>query len=419
MSGPVAAVPLTRTPSQYWTRAGIVLACTLITAINLTPTVHTVFGSFLIPISTEFGWPRADVTLALVLLSVVQAGSFILLGRMADLYGCRLIIVPGLVLFSATIAAIGLVDASRIQFYSLYAFAGLVGSVAGTVLISKLIVGWFDKSRGLMLGIVGGIGNGVGATAMPFYVQYFIEGFGWRTGYFGLGGLIAVVAILPALLLLRDAPRRARDETQAVDHDHEEGTPWRQAIGMPIFWLLLLTVGAAAGAMTGAFTHVVPIMLDKDFDFTQATTVLSLFALVTVIWQITIGALLDRFPIPRLPLPFFVIGALGVLILQESAEYAPILGSAVMLGIGLGTTYGVLPYFLSRYFGLRDFGMISGIVYGVIVLVQGLVPFMMDAVYDAQGSYRWAMAAVAVALLFSAALTSRLTPFTYLATKPA
>lgn len=397
-------------------RAGAVVACTLTTAIGLTPTVHTVFGSFLVPIATDFGWPRATVSFALVLVAITHAFSSLAIGRMADLYGCRRVMIPGLVLFAAAVAALGLNQGVRWQFYGLYAFIGIVGSVAGQVLMTKLVAGWFDRSRGLFLGIVGGIGNGAGATAMPFYVQYLIQDQGWRAGYFGVGAAIAILSIPAVLFLLRDPPRQApgQQDGEATDHADEAGTPWRAALRTPTFWLILVAIGAGAGGMTGAFTHVVPIMLDKGFALGPATKVLSLFAFVTVAWQITIGAMLDRFPIPRLAAPFFLIAAIGTVVMQESALYPSLLFSAALLGIGLGTAYGVLPYFLSRYFGLRDYGTISGFIYGVVTLVQGFTPFLMDAVFDEMGSYRWAMVGVAASLFLSSVLVLRLRPFPFM-----
>ena len=81
------------------------------------------------------------------------------------------------------------------------------------------------------------------------------------------------------------------------------------------------------------------------------------------------------------------------------------------MGLGLGTEYGVLPYFLSRYYGLRHYGAISGAVYGVIVLIQGVTPFLMDLVFDLTGSYRGAIIAICFGLAAGALLILRLPRF--------
>ena len=81
------------------------------------------------------------------------------------------------------------------------------------------------------------------------------------------------------------------------------------------------------------------------------------------------------------------------------------------MGLGLGTEYGVLPYFLSRYFGTRHYGAISGSMYGVIVLTQGLTPFLMDIVFDVTGNYDIAIIAICIGLVVGAILITRLLPF--------
>ena len=70
-----------------------------------------------------------------------------------------------------------------------------------------------------------------------------------------------------------------------------------------------------------------------------------------------------------------------------------------------------MPYFVSRYFGLRHYGAISGMIYGVVVLAQGVTPFLMDLDFDLNGNYRIAIITVCVAMLISAYLLTRLGPF--------
>jgi hypothetical protein len=70
-----------------------------------------------------------------------------------------------------------------------------------------------------------------------------------------------------------------------------------------------------------------------------------------------------------------------------------------------------LPFFLARYFGVRHYGAISGTIYGVIVLTQGVTPFLMDLNFDFSGNYRIAVVVICVAMLGGAFLLTRLQPF--------
>jgi len=159
------------------------------------------------------------------------------------------------------------------------------------------------------------------------------------------------------------------------------------------------------------FAHVIPMLLDRGMPMPLATTVLSIFALVAVIWQISIGHLLDRVRTPRIALPFYLCALAGVLLFQHAATLPQLLLAAGLMGIGLGTEYGVLPYYISRYFGLPSYGAIYGVIYGTVVLTMGITPFLMDRVFDATASYDHAIYAIAAALAVGAALIARLRPY--------
>ena len=133
--------------------------------------------------------------------------------------------------------------------------------------------------------------------------------------------------------------------------------------------------------------------------------------MVTAGWQIGVGYALDRFPRPWLAAPFYLSAVLGLLMLESVTSYPLLLCAGVLMGLGLGTEYGILPYFLSRYFGVRHYGAISGTVYAVILLLQGLAPFLMDLVFDARGSYQLAVIAIAGGLIAGALLILRLPGF--------
>ena len=71
-------------------RGGVLLACTVGNAVSVTPAVHAVFGLFLVPLSQEFGWARASISVALGIVAVVGAVMYPLIGRHIDGHGARL-----------------------------------------------------------------------------------------------------------------------------------------------------------------------------------------------------------------------------------------------------------------------------------------------------------------------------------------
>ena len=402
---------LTSLGKSLFTRpTGVVVACTVGNGVSVTPMVYTVFGLFLIPIATEFGWPRAGVSFVLLIIAIAGAIGYPIVGRLIDRYGARPVILTGNVLFAASVASVSLAEASRLQFYSAYALIGITAAIPSSVMFTKVIAGWFDQRRGLFLGIAGGLGNGIGAALSPLFVYALISSYGWRAGFQGIGAAIILIGFPVLYLLLRDPPQGV--SRSATEHlEKTAGFTLAEALKTSTFWIILAAIALGAGCMTAIFAHVVPMLLDRGVSAGQATTVLATFSLVTAGWQIGMGYILDRIPRPWIAAPFYLLALAGLILLESASSYPLLLLSGMLMGLGLGTEYGVLPYFLSRYFGTRHYGAISGSMYGVIVLTQGLTPFLMDIVFDVTGNYDIAIIAICIGLVVGAILITRLLPF--------
>ena len=436
----------------------MVAACTVGNAVSVTPMVYTVFGLFLVPLTSEFNWSRAGVSFVLTIIAVASALGYPVIGRMIDRYGARRIILAGNVLFAASIASVSLIGASLTHLYIAYALIGLTAAIPSSAMFTKVIASWFDRNRGLFLGIVGGLGNGTGAALSPVLAHLLISAFGWRGGFQGIALTVLVIGFPVLFLLLWDPPgstgkNRAGAQSGTRGHPPSAGTrghpptvesgepatvphtaaestgndvaataaPATRAGGLTLgearrtgtFWIILIAIALGAGSMTAIFAHVVPMLEDRGLPRAQAATVLATFSMVTAAWQIGVGYLLDRLPKPWIAAPFYVVALGGLVLLDATSSFPLLLLAGLLLGFGLGTEYGVLPYFISRYFGVKHYGAITGTAYAVVVLTQGVTPFLMALVFDRTGTYDLAMGAIAFGLVLGALLILRLKPFTY------
>ena len=373
---------------------GVLAACTVGNAVSVTPMVYTVFGLFLVPISTEFGWPRSAVSIVLLILAIAGALSYPIIGRIIDRHGARRVIIPGLLLFAGSVALVSLSTSNFVHFYATYALLGVTAAIPSSVMFTKVIAGWYDRNRGFALGFAGGVGNGTGAALTPLLVAFLIAQYGWRGAHQGIAITI-------------DPPR-----ARLVENSTAEGVTLAEARRTRTFWIILVAIALGAGCMTAVFAHVVPMLIDRGIAMERAVPVLVTFSMVTAAWQVGVGSLLDRFSKPWIAAPFYVIAMIGLILLETTSNYSLLLLSGLLMGLGLGTEYGILPYFLSRYFGVRHYGAISGMVYGVIVLTQGVTPFLMDLNYDIGGNYHIAVIVICLAMTLGAYLLTRLQPFT-------
>ncbi|HEX7759134.1 MAG TPA: MFS transporter [Caulobacteraceae bacterium] len=389
------------------TQIGVLVAATAGNFVSATPAVQTVFSLFLVPISAEFHWPRAQVSFALTLMAVVTAACYPLVGRLSDQVGPRRMIVPGNLVFAALVAALSLATGGLWQFYALFAVMAAASSVVSTMMYTKVVTGWFDAGRGRALGLTAGLGNGAGATVMPIVAGLLMARFGWRGAYQGIGVLVALIGFPLLWMFLRDPPPPSARAAQAEG----DGMTLAEAARTQTFWVMLIAIALGAGCVTAVFTHVAPVLGDHKVSQGLIIGVISTFALVCAAWQIAIGWLLDRTDAPRIAAPFYIVAAVGVLMMQRSTGAPMLLLSGALMGIGLGTEFGALPFFISRYFGLKAYGAVSGVMYAVVILMQGITPVLMDAVFDAKGSYDLALYAVVAALVAGAALLLTLKPY--------
>ena len=83
---------------------------------------------------------------------------------------------------------------------------------------------------------------------------------------------------------------------------------------------------------------------------------------------------------------------------------------AVIL-VGVGAELDVMPYVVSRYFGLRAFGEIYSYTFAVFTLGGVIGPLLMGAGFDATGSYSLVLATFVMAALTAAGLMTRLEPY--------
>jgi len=156
---------------------------------------------------------------------------------------------------------------------------------------------------------------------------------------------------------------------------------------------------------------VVPMLMDRGIVIQQATLAISIFALVTAGWQVVTGYLLDKFYTPIVAVPMFAAAILGLLCFQYSQSMVVMYFGAALMGVGLGAEFGCLSYFVSRYFGLKAFGMIIGVYYSVVIIFQGGAPVLMDVGFDVTGSYEASVWVLSVLLAIGAALILLLPAF--------
>jgi len=390
---------------------GVIFAATFGCFVSVTPTIVAIMGVFLKPIAAEFGWPRSEVAGALAAVALGNAIAYPFAGRFADRFGPRRVALIGNLLFGISILLISQVPAQPFLYYLAFIFAGSVGAMPSTMVFAKLIAEWFDRTRGLWMGFCGGIGNGLGAIFMPMIGAAIMSAYGWRIGFVGVAALTLVGGFTILFLFLRESPIRIA--RQAADTIPLEGATYREAMRSPRFWWIVSIVPLGAGCMTAMFSTIVPILTDRGLPIGEAIMVIQAFAFTTLFVEPTVGGLADRTSSPKIIAPLFLTAAVGLwLLLHAQSEWSLVL-AGMLIGVGAGVEYTVLPFLLSRYFGLREFGAISGVAYSATLLFGALAPLFLNGVFDMVGRYDMAIYAIIGVLIYSSAAILTFGPYKF------
>lgn len=354
-------------------------------------------GVYVKPLEDEFGWTRAEVSAATSISFLVSGLLGTLSGWVVDRSGVR----PPL-LFGAVGLGISLFLLAGVQnlwqFYVLYACVALARVWVNYIPFLRLMTRWFPERMGAPLGVMGLGASASGLVYVPLST-FLVTTIGWRNGYMVSAAVLLAVTV-PIILMLR-AP--AGDAGASREHAERPHIPLRQALRMRSFWLLAVALGLFFGGFMSFSFHSVPVFLSRGMSQAEAAAVVSAIALTATIARLTAGPLVDRIARLRLIAPLSGLApALGLIVLALG-QGLPALAVFVLLW-AVGTAVGPImeSVLLARLFGTGSFGAILGAL-GVAEMVGTVIgPYVGGALFDATGSYTWALLLYAGGFLISA-----------------
>jgi MFS family permease len=385
----------------------LVVGAVFALALSSGPLFHFAFAVFIIPLSTAFQVDRATVSIAASVALLMIALATPALGWLTDRVGSRYV-----VLVSAPATAIGLLAMAFLtdsiaMFITIYALVAVISLGTSTLPYVRAVTRSFDRRRGLALGFTMA-GIGVGVAALPPLCQALIAEFGWRGAYTGLALLILVVA-WPAALLL---PRERADHSIAARAE-VAGLTVRQSIIQPSFIIMTIAFMLAAFAMSGVMAHMVALLGDRGVAADRAASILSIGGIALIFGRIIAGYLLDRIFAPRLAIVFFLLPLSGLLILLLASDPISAWIAVALIGLGIGAEVDLIAFMVSRYFGLRAFGAVYGLMLTGFMVGNAAGPITLGLSHRLTDVYDAGLIAGASALALASLLMLALGSYRY------
>ncbi|MCK9868079.1 MFS transporter [Nocardiopsis dassonvillei] len=374
-------------------------------------------GLFVLPIVEDTGFSRTTVTGAFSAAAVGMAIGLVIVAQLVDRFAARYILVPGFVLFAASMALIGLVPPVEWVYLVPCFFVGFFG--AGTAVpATRAVVSWFDNNRALAVGVVTGI-IGLGSALAPLLAGALIEGVGWRAAY-GLMALISVLVSVTMVTLFVRARAERHVRGRLVQETRVEGREVSlelpgltvgEAVRTRQFWAIALGLGLVGVVVYGLQVHLVPMMTDRGLSADQAATLLVVFGLASLVGRVAGGLILDRVHACVIG-PIVMIAPIAGMFFLE-----PPFGGAVVAVAFIGVAFGIegdlLALLITRYLGTRYFGRILGLVQAAFLLGSALGPLLLGLGYDLLGSYDPVIPVLMGVLVVGAVLIATLGRYVY------
>ena len=353
------------------------------------------FGMFQIPIATEFGWPRADFSMAIAIQNLAWGFGQPIFGAIAEKIGDRKAIIIGALCYAAgLLLSAQATTPGAHQLYEIIVGFGIAGTGFGVILA---VVGRAAsaENRSMTLAIAtaaGSVGQMIGAPLAGGLLAFLP----WQAVFVTFAGLILLsLAVLP---LMRAPPRATKAELEET-----MGTIVARAFRDPSYTLIFLgffSCGYQLGFITAHFPAFVteicgPIASGSLLAGIGIATTSALGAIsISIIGLANIGGTLmagwlgNRYPRKYLLAGIYtgrtLISIWFILVPMTPATvviFAFVMGSMWLATIPL--TAGLV----AHLYGARYMGTLYGIVFFSHQLGSFLGIWLGGRLYDIYGGY--------------------------------
>lgn len=397
--------------ASEWGKAGTLTTVGSVVGLAFGPSVIAILAisPFIVPIETEFGWSRVQVSLAATIVSYMVVIVSPLQGLLVDRFGPRRVILTSIPLFALGLACLFVLPDSLAVYYTLWALIPLLSIGLWPLGYLQAVSQWFDRKLGLALGCANA-GIGVGSTLVPLIVAALIAAWDWRAAFLGLAAIVLFVTWPVTWLTIRE-PGHEEIHHPGFLERMTHGTVFREAVRQPVFFLLCAAFFLLGLTASSLVTQQVPLLVEAGWSQTDAAFVQALFGFALLFARVFIGFVIDHFFAPRVMQLVSVGGALACILYA----LAPNLGivSALLLGFLLGAEFDVLAFLIKRYFGNVAYGRLYGVIFGVFYLGSGLGIVGLAAIRQAYGDYDTGLYIAAGVLLSCVVLTAFLPAYRY------
>jgi MFS family permease len=381
-----------------------------------------VVGAFMIPMTEEFGWSRAEFSASRSIGQMVMAFTGFLIGAQIDKHGGRRFILIG-----GSLLVAALFGLSKVQTLTHWLVLNGLVLTAGAAMVGNLVVNvtlgkWFVERRGRAVALAG-MGISLSGIVLPILATYSVDAFGWRTSW-QLLALGAGVMTLPMAFIVRRAPEDfglhpdgispdqvSAGQGEAASADFANSMTRAQAMRTSTFYTLVLAFGLFQISITVMLLQTIPLMTDAGYSRFIASSMISLASIPAFLSKPVWGMLIDRYSPKKLAAIGAALtgGAVLVIVYSVATRFDALVYSGfIMMGFGWGGLLPLQEVIWATTFGRRYLGSVRSTALPFVLGMAALGPVLVAYYYDQVGNYDLALVAIAVCNLGSALMLYRI-----------
>lgn len=376
------------------------------------------FGLLVTPLTQEFGWSRAEISIAFSLRTEVGGVAALAIGFALDRFGVRKLAIAGVLTVSLGFILFSRIESLGALYGSVIVIAmgmSVTGGAFGSVIISR----WFNRRRGRALGFMT-LGGGAGGV-MAILFAWLITSFGWRESLV----IVAVAQVLlavPLALSIRERPSDMGLTVEGVSDDPDDSATSdadgamgfraddltvRQALRSSRFWRIAIGIGLLNFATTALVVHQVPFLVESvGTSESLAAATVTVMTAMSLVGRLGFGAIADVVSKTLVMAAAMLCVAASLALLATVHHVWQLVYVLPLFGLGFGGAIPVRSTLQAEHFGLRAFGAIQGFVLTVGTVGGFLGPVLAGWLYDETGSYRLAFVLLAIGPLVAAPLVA-------------
>jgi MFS family permease len=370
----------------------VILAVSALIMFGTGPGQSHLIGLFFDPIQADLGLDRTEIALAYGSATLAAALLLPRMGRLIDRYGAANMI--WVIALGLGLAAIGFSFATGWIYLAVgFGFLRFLGQGSLMLNCANLTSQWFDKKRGLALGLMA-LGFPISIALHPPLTQWLIAEAGWRGAWVWLG-LITWVLLIPfALLFLYNRPEEVglRPDGEAALKEGEKSPPLvgytkAEALRMPAFYLIVAGMFSLSMLVTSLHVEYTGILKMHGLDPQVAASMFTVSGITAAVLMPLVGRLLDVLPTKWMFFGGLWVQSLSLLSITmvESWESAVIF--AMIFGLNNAVTMTYVGFLWPRYFGRKHLGSIQGTGQMIIIFGASIGPLPLGWALDQWGEY--------------------------------